>query len=64
VDSQIYHLLNGENLLVVRDVPALVCEQCGDSFVEFENVKIVENIVVSAEKDGVMLGFLKFNNVA
>ena len=26
----------GENLLVVKDVPALVCEQCGDSFVEIE----------------------------
>ncbi len=54
----------GENLLVIRDVPAFVCNQCGDSFIEFENVKIVESIISSAEKDGVLLGFIKFNKVA
>ena len=54
----------GENLLVVKDVPAFVCEQCGDSFVEIENVRIVEKLVISAEKDGVTLGFIKFRNAA
>lgn len=54
----------GKNLLVVRDVPALVCSQCGDSFVEYENVEILENIVAAAEKDGVLLGFIQFNKVA
>ncbi len=50
----------GENLLVVRYVSALVCNQCGDSFIEFNNVQIVEEIIASA----VMLGFIKFINVA
>ena len=54
----------GDNLLVVRDVPALVCEQCGDSFVEIENVRIVEKLVKSAEEDGVTLGIIKFKKAA
>ncbi|MBW1800000.1 MAG: type II toxin-antitoxin system MqsA family antitoxin [Deltaproteobacteria bacterium] len=53
-----------EHLVVVKDVPALICKQCGDSFVEIEVLRIVERIVAAAEKDGVTLGFVKYKEAA
>ena len=55
---------SGNNLLVVKDVPALVCEQCGESFVEIDNVRVVEALVENAKKNGVMLGYIKFKRAA
>lgn len=54
----------GENLLVVRDVPTLICSQCGEPFIEIKNVRIVERIIATAEKDGMLLGFIKFKSAA
>jgi len=55
---------SGENLLVVKDVPALGCEQCGEPFVEIGTVRIVEELVANAEQNGVMLGYIKFKSAA
>ena len=53
-----------ERMVIVKDVPALVCRQCGEPFIEIEVVREVEKIVTVAEKDGVMLGFVKYREAA
>jgi len=53
-----------EEILVVKGVPAWVCRQCGESFVEIEVVRRVEKIVGTAEKDGVTLGFIRYRDAA
>jgi YgiT-type zinc finger domain-containing protein len=55
----------GENQLVlVKDVPARVCKQCGESFVDFNVARRVEDIVNVAKKDGVMLGIITYQEAA
>ena len=56
--------VGGDRVIVVKDVPAWVCKQCGDFFVEIEVARKVEGIVAAAEKDGVMLGFVKYKEAA
>jgi len=53
-----------DKVIVVKGVPAWVCEQCGDSFVEIEVARKVEKIVEAAEKDGVTLGFVEYREAA
>jgi len=53
-----------ENILVVRDVPAWVCRQCGESFVEIEVSRTVERLVAAAQRDGVTLGFIRYREAA
>ncbi len=53
-----------DRVIVVKDVPAWVCRQCGDFFVEIEVARKVEEIVAAAERDGVMLGFVRYKEAA
>ncbi len=56
--------MDKEYLLVVRGVPAWVCNQCGDSFIEIGVVRELERIVANARKDGVTLGFIQYQDAA
>lgn len=56
--------LDGDKLIVVKDVPALVCLQCGDTFIEAPVLGVVEKLVDSAEKDGLVLGFVLYQEAA
>ena len=38
-------------LVVVRDVPALVCSQCGESWIQDEIADKLENIVQEAKRN-------------
>ena len=53
-----------EYMVVVKDVPALVCKQCGEAFVGIEALRVVEEIVNKAEKDGITLGFIRYRDAA
>jgi YgiT-type zinc finger domain-containing protein len=56
--------LDKDDMLVVRGVPAFVCRQCGESFVEMAVVRELEQIVKNARKNGVTLGFIEYKNAA
>ncbi len=56
--------LGEDRLLVIKDVPAILCRQCGDYFIEIQVARVVERIIEAADKDGVMLGFLKYQEAA
>ena len=53
-----------ENMVVVKGVPALVCSQCGESFIEIQVLRHVEEIVDSAERSGITLGFVQYRKAA
>jgi len=38
-------------LVVVRDVPALVCSQCGESWIQDDTAEKLENIVQEAKRN-------------
>ena len=40
----------GEGVLVVRDVPALVCGQCGENWIEDKTASRLEDLVDDARK--------------
>jgi YgiT-type zinc finger domain-containing protein len=52
------HILieNGEDsIIVINKVPALICEQCGDDFIEIE---------VSIKIEGLKMGFVDYTRAA
>jgi YgiT-type zinc finger domain-containing protein len=53
-----------EEVIVIKNVPAEVCGQCGEVFVDFQITRKVEKIVKSAEKSGLKMGFLEFEPAA
>ena len=58
-----YELANNK-LIVVRGVPALICVQCGEAFIESSVLKRVEESLYAVEKDGMTLGFLEYREAA
>jgi len=53
-----------DKIIVVKDVPALICEQCGEDSVDISDSKIVERLVQKAVSDGITMGFIEYNNAA
>ena len=56
--------LGKDKLIVVRDVPALVCSQCGEVFIESPILKKVELLLDTVEKSGLTMGFLEYQEAA
>lgn len=53
-----------EETIVIKEVPGLICEQCGEVFIDIKTTRVVENIVKNAEKNGVKMGFLAYQPAA
>jgi len=56
--------LGKDKFIVVRGVPALICAQCGEEYVESSILKKVEEILATVEKKGMTLGFLEYQEAA
>ena len=56
--------LGRDKLIVVRDVPALVCAQCGEVFIKSPILKKVEVLLNTVEKSGMTFGFLEYREAA
>jgi hypothetical protein len=48
----------------VKNVPALVCCQCGEAFVEINILRKVEKILAKAVRDGLVMGFVEYEKAA
>ena len=53
-----------EETIVVRNVPAEVCAQCGEAFIDFQTTQKVEKVIKAAESSGLKMGFLEFGSAA
>lgn len=56
--------IDSNRIVVVRDVPALICEQCGEETIDIDVAKIVEKQVEKALSDGIRMGFIDYNTAA
>ncbi len=52
--------LSERNLVVLVNVPALVCEQCGDEYIEIDVVRNVEKVLERVRGDGISMGFVEY----
>jgi YgiT-type zinc finger domain-containing protein len=50
----------GNNFIRIKDVPALVCEQCGEYFLEDDVAGVIEKIVSDTKSLNVEFEILKF----
>ncbi len=48
------------NFILIREVPAHVCEQCGEYFLEDDVAEVIEEIVKKAKATNVEFEILKF----
>jgi YgiT-type zinc finger domain-containing protein len=53
-----------DSLIVIKDVPAIVCGQCGEFFIEIHTVRIVEQMITTAKENGFRLGFVQYRKAA
>lgn len=53
-----------DRVIVIKDVPALICPQCGEIFIEATVLREVEKLIDSAEKGGMVLGFILYHQAA
>lgn len=56
--------LSDKQLVVLIDVPALVCEQCGDEYIEIAVVRKTEKILEKVQADGISMGFVEYDLAA
>lgn len=56
--------LGNDRFIVVKDVPALVCQQCSETYIEAIALRAVEKLIAAAEKDGMLLGFVLYQEAA
>jgi YgiT-type zinc finger domain-containing protein len=56
--------LSEKKLVVLVDVPALVCEQCGDEYVEIDVVRRTEKLLEQVQADGISMGFVEYDLAA
>ncbi len=47
-------------VIVVLNVPARVCEQCGEEYVDMKVARNVEQLIDRAERDGLSMGFVEY----
>ncbi|MGM0540016.1 MAG: type II toxin-antitoxin system MqsA family antitoxin [Thermodesulfobacteriota bacterium] len=51
-------------VIVVLNVPALICEQCGEEYVDIKVTRNVEEILNRAERYGLSMGFVEYGAAA
>ena len=56
--------MENDRIIVVKDVPALICEECGEESIDIKDSKIVEQLVHKALADGIKMGFIEYYNAA
>ena len=56
--------LDNERVIVLLDVPALICEQCGDEFVDINVTRNIEKILDKVKSDGMRMGFVEYRKAA
>ncbi|MCK9282253.1 MAG: YgiT-type zinc finger protein [Melioribacteraceae bacterium] len=52
--------VQSEKLIVVQNVPALICNQCGEEIIELKYSLMVEKQVQKAISNGISMGFIEF----
>jgi YgiT-type zinc finger domain-containing protein len=62
--TNLLYEFDGEKIIVVKNVHALVYDQCGEAFVEINILRRVEKILAKAAGDGLVMGFVEYKKAA
>jgi len=54
----------GFGVVVVRDVPALVCDQCGSDWIDDDTAEQLETLVDNAKKNHAMVEITQYDDIA
>jgi len=58
-----FEMKNGK-VIVVLNVPARICEQCGEEYVDMEVSRNLEALLDRVERDGLSMGFVEYGVAA
>jgi YgiT-type zinc finger domain-containing protein len=50
--------------IVIKQVPGMICKQCGETFIDIQTTRHVEKLVKSVQKSGLKMGFLIYQPAA
>ena len=53
-----------DETIVIKEVPGIICKQCGETFIDIKTTRHVEKLVKSAKKSGLKMGFLIYQPAA
>lgn len=56
--------LNEDGVVVIQGVPAWICAQCGEPFVQIEVLREVERMVEKVTSSGMTHGFVRYKKAA
>jgi len=50
----------GDTLVIVKDIPAQVCTQCGEPYLDGEVAEVIEKLVEDAVRSGAEVQILRY----
>ena len=50
--------------IVIKEVPGMICNQCGETFINIQTTRHVEHLVKTVQKSGLKMGFLVYQPAA
>ncbi len=56
--------LSDDHFVVVKHVPAFVCSQCSEPYIDMAVAREIEKLIADAEKKGVVLGVIQYQDAA
>ncbi len=65
VESTTTHVVNFENcLIIVKNVPCMECDQCGETFFNMSVARKLEEIIKTAKKMALELSIIDYKQAA
>jgi hypothetical protein len=55
---------DNKKVIVLLDVPALICDQCGDEFIDINVTRNIEKLLDQVKSDGMKMGFVEYRKAA
>jgi YgiT-type zinc finger domain-containing protein len=62
--THVNHTIGTDGLIVLMHVPALICDQCGDEFIELPVARQIEKKIDRVLRDNIKMGFVEFAEAA
>jgi len=56
--------LDEERIIVIKKVPARICSQCGESFIDLAVARALDVLIERAKASGLSFGVLEFGRAA
>jgi len=53
-----------DSVIVINKVPALVCDQCGDDFIDLDTTRKIEALYKKLKSEGLKMGFIDYSRAA